>query len=94
MRYFGPFNFQIYLICHVLIKNKSLKQSTTQRDEIERLYETLKKRDFLTKQDSEILEEIRGKYGSRDRRHGSEIFDIEHNLTKVCNSSSSKQNIN
>ncbi|XP_063406249.1 uncharacterized protein LOC134690204 [Mytilus trossulus] len=72
---------------------EELEKETTQRDEIESLCETLKKkRDILSELDSEILEEIAEENMEAEIEDSDRyVLDIERILTKVRNSSSSKQ---
>ncbi|VDI57723.1 Hypothetical predicted protein [Mytilus galloprovincialis] len=72
---------------------EELEKETTQRDEIESLCETLKKkRDILSELDNEILEEIAEENMEAEIEDSDRyVLDIERILTKVRNSSSSKQ---
>ncbi|XP_063436092.1 uncharacterized protein LOC134717532 [Mytilus trossulus] len=72
---------------------EELEKETTQRDEIESLCETLKKkRDILSELDNEILEEIAEENMEAEIEDSDRyVLDIERILTKIRNSSSSKQ---
>ncbi|XP_063411636.1 uncharacterized protein LOC134694552 [Mytilus trossulus] len=72
---------------------EELEKETTQRDEIESLCETLKKkRDIFSELDNEILEEIAEENMEAVIEDSDRfVLDIERILTKVRNSSSSKQ---
>ncbi|XP_071145416.1 uncharacterized protein [Mytilus edulis] len=72
---------------------EELEKETTQRDEIESLCETLKKkRDILSELDNEILEEIAEENMEAEIEDSDRyVLDIERTMTKVRNSSNSKQ---